>query len=220
VGNGKVVVQAGTAWLRSTGCRVIGLETMPRTMDNIGFYARLGFIPGRLTTTLTVDAARASKPAQLLSTLAAADRAAAVRECAALVGGVLSGYDFTREIELTAQFGLGDTLLLRDGSALAGFALCHSAPLVEGRARDELRVLKLVVDDEARIDALIPLLADHALRAGTTRAALRLQGDYSAVFRRLIARGARLRWTDLRMALAGYEETLPRRGVVLSNWEI
>jgi len=220
VGNGKVVVQAGTAWLRSVGCGVIGLETMPRTMDNIGFYARLGFVPGRLTTTLTVDAARAAKPASLLSTLGPADRAAAVGECAALVAGVLPGYDFTREIELTAQFGLGDTLLLREGSALVGFALCHSAPLVEGRARDELRVLKLVVDDEARVDPLLPLLADHALRSGTARAALRLQGDYSGVFRRLIARGARLRWTDLRMTLAGFEEPLPRRGVVLSNWEI
>jgi len=31
--------------------------------------------------------------------------------------------------------------------------------------------------------------------------------------------GARVRWTDLRMTLRGYEE--PRvNGVVLSNWEI
>ena len=30
---------------------------MPRTMDNIGFYAALGFVPGHLTVTLTLDAA-------------------------------------------------------------------------------------------------------------------------------------------------------------------
>ena len=28
------------------GMRMIGLETMPRTMDNIGFYSALGFVPG------------------------------------------------------------------------------------------------------------------------------------------------------------------------------
>ena len=40
------------------GAKVIGLETMPRTMDNIGFYSALGFVPGRLTITLTLEAAR------------------------------------------------------------------------------------------------------------------------------------------------------------------
>jgi hypothetical protein len=29
-----------------------------------------------------------------------------------------------------------------------------------------------------------------------------------------------VRWTDLRMVLAGYEEAVPRSGVALSNWEI
>jgi hypothetical protein len=29
-----------------------------------------------------------------------------------------------------------------------------------------------------------------------------------------------VRWTDLRMTLAGYHERKPERGLVLSNWEI
>jgi hypothetical protein len=29
-----------------------------------------------------------------------------------------------------------------------------------------------------------------------------------------------VRWTDLRMSLAGYGEKMPRSGIVLSNWEI
>ena len=50
--------------------------------------------------------------------------------------------------------------------------------------------------------------------------AFRVQGDYDALYRRLIAMGARVRWTDLRMALAGHAESKPANGVVLSNWEI
>ena len=42
---------------------------MPRTMDNIGFYSRLGFLPGRLTITTTIDAAYGDVPVQLLSRL-------------------------------------------------------------------------------------------------------------------------------------------------------
>ena len=45
------------------------------------------------------------------------------------------------------------SVLVRDGSKLVGFALCHTAPLVEGRTREELRVLKLVLrDDPGRRD--------------------------------------------------------------------
>jgi hypothetical protein len=42
------------------------------------------------------------------------------------------------------------------------------------------------------------------------------------MYRMMVAAGARVRWTDLRMALAGYEERKAGNGggVVLSNWEI
>ena len=219
-GHGKRIVNAGVAWLKSSGCRVIGIETMPRTMENIGFYSRLGFVPSRLTVTLTVDAGHEAGAPQLLSSLGSAARADAVRECAALVAEVLPGYDYTREIELTQDLALGDTLLLREHDALAGFALCHAAPLVEGRSRDELRVLKLVLRDEVLFDVLMPHLAEFARRLGTARVALRVQGEYGSLFSRLVARDARVRWTDLRMVLAGYEERMPRFGVALSNWEI
>ena len=41
-GLGRQIVQAGIEWLRGQGATTIGLETMPRTVDNIGFYSRLG----------------------------------------------------------------------------------------------------------------------------------------------------------------------------------
>jgi GNAT superfamily N-acetyltransferase len=219
-GYGKMVVNAGIAWLQSAGCRVIGLETMPRTMENIGFYGGIGFVPSHLTATLTVEAGGDVRKPLLLSALTSSARFDAVRACAALVSGLLEGYDYTREIQLTRELALGDTLLLQTGDTLDGFALCHSAPLVEGRSRDELRVLKLVLRDEDHFDQLIPLLGDLARRTGTARASIRLQGEYGQVFHRLLAHRARVRWTDLRMALAGYEEHAPRTGVVLSNWEI
>jgi hypothetical protein len=47
-----------------------------------------------------------------------------------------------------------------------------------------------------------------------------VQGEYVDAYARLVAMGARVRWTDLRMTLAGYPEPKAERGVVLSNWEI
>jgi hypothetical protein len=47
-----------------------------------------------------------------------------------------------------------------------------------------------------------------------------VQGEYPSLYRTLVGAGARVRWTDLRMALHGYEERAVAGGIVLSNWEI
>jgi GNAT superfamily N-acetyltransferase len=219
-GIGKEVVRAGIDWLRREGARVIGLETMPRTMDNIGFYSALGLVPGRLTLTVTVEAAAAERPAVMLGRLSRPAQQQAIAECRTLVDGIHPGYDFTRELLLTDHLALGDTVLLYDGDDIAGFALCHTAPLVEGRSRDELRVLKLVLARTSDLDIMVRLLADYARRSGTRRVALRVQGEYLDAYQKLIALGARVRWTDLRMGVAGAAETRAAAGIVWSNWEV
>jgi GNAT superfamily N-acetyltransferase len=219
-GFGKEIVTAGIDWLRSQQARVIGLETMPRTMDNIGFYSRLGFVPGRLTLTTTVDAAYSTQPSRVLSRLGSTSREEALAECRALIESLMPGYDYTREISLTHELGLGDTVLLHDRDRLVGFALAHAAPLVEGRVREDLRVLKLVADSEGAFDALVTSLADLARRSGTRRVAFRVQGEFADAYQTLIRRNGQVRWTDLRMSFGGFAEAMPPRGVVLSNWEI
>jgi GNAT superfamily N-acetyltransferase len=219
-GLGKEVVMKGVDWLRERGAAVIGLETMPRTVDNIGFYARLGFTPGHLTLTLTLDAARHESDQELLSRLGSAARTEALEDCRALLSRVLPGSDYSREITLTEDLELGDTMLMYDAGELAGFALAHTAPLVEGRTRDELRVLKLVLADERRFGSMAQALGDYAKRAGNRRVAIRMQGEYSDAFRQLVTMGAHVRWSDLRLSLDGYRERKPARGMVLSNWEI
>ena len=219
-GLGKEVVRAGVRWLGERSARVIGLETMPRTMDNIGFYSGLGFLPSRLTITLTLDATGGDAPAQLYGRLSSRDKDEALAECLTLTQSMVEGYDYSREITLTDALSLGDTLLVRDSGRLVAFALCHTAPLVEGRTREELRVLKMAVSDVSRLEACCRALMDYARRSGTRRVAFRVQGEYLDAYARLVAMGARVRWTDLRMAMAGYAEPRAERGVVLSNWEI
>ncbi|HEY7395184.1 MAG TPA: GNAT family N-acetyltransferase [Gemmatimonadaceae bacterium] len=219
-GTGKEIVNRGVDWLKAQGASVIGLETMPRTMDNIGFYSRLGFLPGRLTITTTLEAAYMDAPTRLIGRLPGSYRQDAIAECRALAERVLPGYDYSREINLTNELSLGDTVLVFDRDRIAGFALAHTAPLVEGRSREELRVLKLVLEDESRFDEMVQAISDFARRSGTRRVALRLQGEFLGAFQRVIALGGHVRWTDLRMSLAGYEELPPKRGLVLSNWEI
>jgi hypothetical protein len=110
-------------------------------------------------------------------------------------------------------------IVRKDGSVI-GVALCHTAPLVEGRTREELRVLKLALGADDVLEPMIHALCDFAKRSGTRRVALRVQGEYPSMYRALVALGARVRWTDLRMSLGGYEERRVATGIILSNWEI
>jgi GNAT superfamily N-acetyltransferase len=219
-GLGSLMVRTGIDWLRSQGATTIGLETMPRTVDNIGFYSRIGLVPSHLTVTLVHDVPR--RPAGVAEMLSAAGAAWDERldECRRLAAAVLPGVDFTRELALTHDLGIGDTTLVRDGKDLSGFALWHSTPLAAGRPKDELRVLKVVAANPVAFERLIQALQLSALTERVTRIAIRCQTEFSAAYLRLIELGFRVHWTDLRMLLQGFPQRTPSDGILMSNWEI
>jgi len=171
--------------------------------------------------TMTNDiTTRGHRAPVLLSARQGHARAQALDAVRGLVGALAGGCDFTREIMLTAELGLGDTSLVEDPGGLAAMVLWHSAPLAEGRPKDEVRILKLAARDERAFDAAIVAVEAAAARAGIRRVGVRCQTRYTGAFRRLITRGYRVRWTDLRMTQDGYPEQPPAQGVLFSNWEI
>lgn len=220
-GLGRTIVTVGIAWLQREGATTIGLETMPRTLDNIGFYSRLGFRPGPLTITLQREVEGGALPrGPRLGALEPPAAEAAIAACRAFSETVVPGVDFSREMTLTLALGLGDVSLLRtpDGT-LEGFAVWHVAPLADGRVAEDLRVLKLVARDTDAARRLLALVEaevrPHRLRSLSVRCQTRHDDLYAA----LVADGWRVQWTDLRVTLVGYPERTPT-GILLSNWEI
>lgn len=220
-GAGGEIVRAGIEWLKRQGVRVIGLETMPRTVENIGFYSRLGFLPGHLTISLTRPAARSRVVGASRLGNHSGQREALVESCRELTNLCADGVDFSRELALTAELELGDTTLLERGGRLAGFAVWHAVPLAAGRTAEDLRVLKLVAEDTAALEALLDALRGEAAERRLDRVTVRAQGACHQAFAMMIDRGFRVQWTDLRMTLRGYAEPPAHGGaVVFSNWEI
>jgi len=221
-GLGKRIVLAAVDWLRHRGVSALGLETMPRTVDNIGFYSRLGFVPGHLTLTMTREAQRAIGRAgcELLGAVEPRERTARLHEIDALVQSLTPGYDFSREIQLTLDMSLGNVLTMRRDGRLAAFALGPSSPLGDGGTRDELRVRQVAATGS---EALLGVLDAVGAWAGTQsirRVAVRCQTAYQEAYQALVKSGFRVRWSDLRMTMAGHPETVPGSGIVWSNWEI
>ncbi len=216
-GVGTTMVREGVEWLRREGAEVIGLETMPRTVENIGFYSRLGLVPGPLTITLVRDVTTRGDPGEELGE--GADATRQMEECRMLTDRLQPGVDYSRELQITRELSLGNASLVRRHGELAAFALWHAAPLAAGRPRDELRVLKLVAVDVPAMESLCERLEAVAVRQQVRRVAIRCQTHYRASYRALIERSYRVHWTDLRMTLHDAPES-PGKGIVMSNWEI
>ena len=203
---------------------LLGRGLLATTLAALGRLATLGGGRSRalhLHERPTALAAPVTPAAVTAVTPVATARAPAiVAAVTALLTALAPGLDFSREIRLTREHGLGDVSLVRRGKRLVGWALWHSAPLAEGRPGDETRVLKVVAEDDAAFEAVSAALLAHALEAGRRRVGLRAQTAVPGLFNRALDLGWRVHWTDLRMTLENYPRRGPVQGVVMSNWEI
>jgi hypothetical protein len=198
------------------------VETMPRTVDNIGFYSRLGFRPQYLTVTLTGAAhPRGGVRCRRLSALSADARAALVAGCGDCLRRAAPDYTYRREMELTEELNIGDTVVLEQADAVRAFAVCHHAALAVGRRSEELRVLKLFATSVDTFRELMMGVEELARDMRIGQVAVRCQTAFSDAYGALIAADYQVRWTDLRMTLDGKAEpSLNGGAILLSNWEI
>jgi GNAT superfamily N-acetyltransferase len=223
LGVGGIIVRAALDWLEQRNVSTIGLETMPRTLDNIGFYSRLGFDPAPLTVTMTGEAShhRVAGDWIALSRLDDSERADLMQRCTERIDRSLPGRDYRREMDLTQELRLGDTLVFERGGVVLGFVVWHGIALAANRPADEVRVLKLFADSNVSFERVLVALEATAAARRLPRVAIRCQSGYAEAYRSLIARGYRVRWTDLRMTRVGFPEQCPPAGeIVFSNWEI
>ncbi len=219
LGLGRRIVTEGLRWLQSRGATRIGLETMPRTVDNIGFYAGLGFRPGHLTLTMIGNPGTPSGPPRVRALSTSGDQfKTMVEDCRRLVDGLTPGVDYSRELLLTEEHRLGDTTVLYEAGRCRGFAVWHTIPLTLGGEK-ELRVLKLVADG---LDSFGSVLRGVGMGRGggdRRKVSVRCQTVYPDAYSALVGAGFRIHWTDLRMLHGGSPERA-ERGIVFSNWEI
>ncbi len=113
--------------LSQGGIRLAGLFTGPQSPKHIGMYQKFGFWPRYLTAIMSklVEPARPSLPTSHYSELSENERTACLQACRAIGDSLFEGLDPTPEVRAIAAQDLGDTVLVRDGSELVGFATCH-----------------------------------------------------------------------------------------------
>ena len=222
-GLGTRIVREAITWLERRGAAIIGLETMPRTVENIGFYSGLGFVPGHLTISMVKELEVGPLPQVASQRMPAAgeSRVGPLEAARALTDRLGPGVDYTRELALTEDLAMGGTTFVPGAARPRAFALWHQAALAQGRTSDELRVLKVVAaDHSAFLDVIRAVEQQAAELPGILRVSIRCQSAFRGAYTTLLELGYRVHWTDLRMTWADPGLGGDPAGILLSNWEI
>lgn len=119
----EAMIDCFTKW----GTRHAGLFTFAQSQKHTGLYQKFGFWPRFLTAIMSkpVEGERAVSPWSRFSDVPVNDREAVLKACRGLTDSIYEGLDVGRDIRAVSNQGLGDTLLLWNGSTLDGMAVCH-----------------------------------------------------------------------------------------------
>ena len=151
-----------------------GLYTSVADPRSVGLYQRHGYWPVGLAVLMQKAPASAREaPAGLetLSRLSPDAQAEALSACRELSDQVFDGLDVTGEILSVGEQEAGDTVLLRDGSSLAGFAVCHAGKGSEagsGRAAVRFAAVPSGEGGGERLRLLLEAVESWAAAAGAT----------------------------------------------------
>ena len=126
-GIGKLLMEPIMDKFSEWGTRHAGLFTFPHSPKHLYLYQKYGFYPRFLTALLSkpVTASASESLRSTLSLVAKSEQAAVLQACREVTEAIYEGLDVRGEIQAVQELRLGETVLLWNGSRLAGFACCH-----------------------------------------------------------------------------------------------
>ena len=134
-GIAQKLLEPTLALFEAWGCRHTGLYTYSYSPKHLTLYQKFGFWPRFLTAIMALrvrpSESAAAGEVTLFSAAEAGVRPGLVQAAAGLTDAIYPGLDVRREIQAIEAQKLGDTLLLWDEGALAGFAAVHCGPNTE-----------------------------------------------------------------------------------------
>ena len=127
-GVGRLLLEPAMAAFDAWGTRHAGLFTFANSPKHLALYGKFGFAPRFLTAMMSRPVAGEPPAAawSRYSELSEGEKRACLDACRELTDAIYPGLDVQHEIAAVDVQGLGDTILVWDGSRLAGFAVCHA----------------------------------------------------------------------------------------------
>jgi len=225
-GIGQRLVRATVDVFDRWGVRQAGLFTFAQSAKHVALYQKFGFWPGSLLAITSRDVAGITPsdggtPPRTLSSLAPAERRAALDACRAVAEAIFPGLDPTVESEATLALGLGDVVLLHEGDEVVGFAVCHCGAGSEagsGACFARFAAVRPGAGAAARFDRLLDACAALARERGLTHLVAGVSLACRGAYRRLLERGFRTRLQGVAMYRPDGDAYHVAEAFVLDDW--
>ncbi len=202
-------------------CRMAGLFTFPQSASHLRLYQTFGFWPRSLTPVMVKPVTGPHRIAAATLLSQAPDRVALVAACRALTDSIYAGLDLTREIESVLADALGDVVMLRGGSDVDGFAICHAGAGSEGGSNAcylKFAAVRSGSDAPDRLSRLVLACEDFAHGRGIGLVTAGVNTARHGAYRLLVEAGFRVQLTGVAMHRP-YETYYDRPDVyVLDDW--
>ncbi|MGE5234658.1 MAG: GNAT family N-acetyltransferase [Acidobacteriota bacterium] len=203
--------------------RHAGLYTFAQSPKHVALYQKFGFAPRFLTALMSKPVERTDCGADwsTFSALAANEQEASLVACREITDAVYAGLDVSREILAVATHGFGETILLREDSALEAFAVCHCGPGTEvgsGACYVKFAAVRPGPHAGQTFDRLLSAGEEMARGRGLTRLVAGVNTAREEAYRQMAARGFRTQNQGVAMHRPN-EPGYNRSGVyVLDDW--
>lgn len=202
--------------LEQAGCTTIGLETMPDSLYNVGFYTKFGFSPSYPTLYL-------SKPSEYIPTKLSYSSLREVNEQEAfawistLSRTVNKDLDLVVEAQNAAKYGWGDTLMFGWPKPY-GFAVIRTTSALQGMAQPICGVICAVLEPESRtrLREFLKLLLGYAYEKEASQISLPANAIDRVTLDEVIGNGFLVGGIMLRMIYRG-AYSCPA-GIEMSRW--
>jgi ribosomal protein S18 acetylase RimI-like enzyme len=211
----KLIIRAIKS-LEKAGCTTIGLETMPDSLYNVGFYTKLGFNPTYPTLYFT-KAPEASTATISFNVLNEVNEQEAFSCITSLSKKANQYIDYVVEAQNAKLYGWGDTLLFGWPQPY-GFAVVRTVSTRQGASQPICAVMCALLEPKKRnqLGKVLQLLISYAYEKKASQISLPVNAIDSEALQAVIKSGFRVGGIMLRFIYQG-EYSRPK-GIDLSRW--
>jgi len=195
-GIAKRLLEPTMELFRKWGVTRAALFTLANSPKHIGLYEKFGFWPRFLTPIMSKSVQPGNDTGfwSKFSNVQARERRDCLANCRSLADSIYEGLDLEREIVAVDDQKLGDTVLLWQGNALAGFAVCQCGTGTE--AGKDVCYIKFGTvgkgsNVENSFDRLLNACDELARMRGMTTVLAGVNTACHNAYRRMIERGFR-----------------------------
>ncbi len=219
-GIGSELLQMATRYMVATDCAVIGLETMPQTVGNVGLYLRHGYFPENLRIRMgkEIDLDQGSETGGLTYCLDLAEAAPYLKAVTRISREVDPLLDYSEEVIATYRYELGRCFFWGAQDDIKGFMLYHWIP-ASSRVVVKAMACQPGSDAIASFQEFLAACEQVLASEGIRQLILPVYGEHKRVLESLTRGGYRVMHAGVRMLYrqpAGHDDLAER--VNLAQW--